>query len=137
MSRAHVEVRVVNDQVVIVDRGSTNGVSMRGPGQQSWTRLAPWQPATWRPGASIQLGRRTLRLEAPTPQEPQRHPRVDLQQDMPQPRHARHLAAGPSPNAFTPRRFHVASDGQALSVGHAAARRSAIGPAEVMPAGGD
>ena len=83
MSRAHVEVRIVNGEVVIVDRNSTNGVFVREPAQQGWTRLAPWQPATWRPGAYVQIGGRILRLHVPTADGPQRGPRVNVQHHIP------------------------------------------------------
>ena len=131
LSRAHVEVRLVNDTVLIVDRGSTNGVFLRGPGEQAWTRLAPWQPTTWPPGASVRIGCRTLQLQAPTPQRPHPHPCTNLRHDMPQPQGAGQLALGSWPNGLAPARFHGASDGQALNVGHAVARGSVVGPAEV------
>ena len=88
MSRAHVEVRIVNGEVVIVDRNSTNGVFVREPAQQGWTRLAPWQSAKWRPGAYVQIGGRILRLHVPTAHGPQRGPRVNVQHDIPQQLHA-------------------------------------------------
>ncbi len=66
MSRAHGEIRRVNGAVFIVDRGSTNGIFLRKPGQQAWSRLAPWEPAIWPPGASVRIGNRFLRLQAPT-----------------------------------------------------------------------
>lgn len=66
LSRAHVEVRTVNGEVVVVDRGSTNGVFLREPAQRGWTPIAPWEPATWRPGCYIQIGGRILRLQAGT-----------------------------------------------------------------------
>jgi putative drug exporter of the RND superfamily len=75
LSRAHMEIRRVNGEVRIVDRGSTNGVFLRGPEQQTWTRLVPWQPTTWLPGASVRIGDRTLRLqERTTPERPRNNP---------------------------------------------------------------
>jgi RND superfamily putative drug exporter len=68
MSRAHVEVRIINADLVIVDPNSTNGVFLREPTQLGWTKLTPWEPATWRPGAYVQLGGRILRLHAGTEQ---------------------------------------------------------------------
>jgi len=62
MSRAHAEVRIINGELVIVDPNSTNGVFVREPAQLGWTRLTPREPATWRPGAYVQLGGRILRL---------------------------------------------------------------------------
>ena len=66
MSRAHMEIRLVGGELVVVDRNSTNGVLMRQPGQQVWTRLTPWQPAAFRAGASIQVGGRTLHVQSHT-----------------------------------------------------------------------
>jgi RND superfamily putative drug exporter len=68
MSRAHTEIRRVNGDVVIVDLASSNGVFLREPGRQAWSRLAPWQPVIWLPGASVRIGTRTLWLQAPTAQ---------------------------------------------------------------------
>jgi RND superfamily putative drug exporter len=65
VSDAHAEVRWVNGQLVIVDRESTNGVFMCAPGRRAWTRLTPWQPTPWLPGASVRIGNRILQLEAP------------------------------------------------------------------------
>ena len=79
LSRAHVEVRTVNGEVVVVDRGSTNGVFLREPAQQGWTPIAPWEPATWRPGSYIQIGGRILRLQAGTAPLAPRGPRVTRQ----------------------------------------------------------
>jgi RND superfamily putative drug exporter len=89
MSRAHIEIRRVNGEVLVVDRGSTNGVLIREPEGHGWTRLAPWQPVVWRPGASVRIGSRTLRLEsvhhtpAPARQSGHRmrrsdHPAIDM-----------------------------------------------------------
>jgi RND superfamily putative drug exporter len=72
MSRAHVEIRRLNGDVYVVDLSSTNGVFMRQPGLQAWTRLAPWEPVRWVAGASVRIGSRTLRLEAPATQPRQR-----------------------------------------------------------------
>jgi RND superfamily putative drug exporter len=77
MSRAHVEIRRLNGEVCIVDRSSTNGVFMRQPGQQAWTRLAPWEPVRWVAGASVRIASRTLRLEAPATQpRPRTNPAI-------------------------------------------------------------
>jgi RND superfamily putative drug exporter len=62
MSRVHAEIRIINAELVIVDPNSTNGVFVREPTQLGWTKLTPWEPATWRPGAYAQLGGRILRL---------------------------------------------------------------------------
>jgi RND superfamily putative drug exporter len=64
ISRAHIEIRRLNGEVLVVDRGSKNGVFLREPAMHRWTRLAPWQPAVWRPGAAVRMGCRTLRFES-------------------------------------------------------------------------
>lgn len=64
MSRAHLEVRLVNGEMVIVDLNSSNGVLMCEPGQRGWTRIAPGQPVTFRAGTSIQLGGRTFQAQS-------------------------------------------------------------------------
>jgi RND superfamily putative drug exporter len=68
VSNAHAEIRWVNSEVVIVDRESANGVFMCAPGRRTWTRLTPWQPTLWLPGASVRIGNRILQLEAPPPE---------------------------------------------------------------------
>ncbi|MDT5174061.1 MAG: putative drug exporter of the superfamily, partial [Mycobacterium sp.] len=68
MSRAHAEVRIINAELVVVDPNSTNGVFLREPTQLGWTRLTPWEPVVWRPGAYVQLGGRILRLHVGTEQ---------------------------------------------------------------------
>lgn len=78
MSRAHIEVRIIRDEVVVVDRNSTNGAFMREPGQRVWTRLTPWQPARWRPGVYVKIGGRILRLQVSTDGCPQRGPRAHV-----------------------------------------------------------
>ncbi len=64
VSNAHAEIRWVNNELVIVDRESENGVFMCAPGRRAWTRLTPWQPTPWLPGASVRIGNRILQLEA-------------------------------------------------------------------------
>lgn len=69
MSRAHAEIRLVNWDVTVLDRGSTNGTRTRLPGYRDWIRLNPYQPMTLIPGSEVMLGNRVLRLEpiAPPP----------------------------------------------------------------------
>ncbi|WP_231995987.1 MMPL family transporter [Mycobacterium sp. 852002-51163_SCH5372311] len=90
MSRAHIEVRVGGSEVVVIDRNSTNGVFMREPAQRGWTRLTPWEPATWRPGAYVQIGGRILRLHVSTDRLPHRGPRVRVPHDISRAPHAGH-----------------------------------------------
>jgi RND superfamily putative drug exporter len=118
MSRAHAEIRLVEGQVFIVDRGSTNGVFLREPGQQDWTRIPAWQPARWRSEASVQIGSRILRLQEQPAQRPPRRPGAHLHRNMPEP-----WQAGPHDrqhlrNAVAPRRSPVARDGHAPNGSH-------------------
>lgn len=83
MSRAHVEVSMVRGEVVLVDRGSTNGVFVREQAQHGWTRISPWAPATWRPGADIQIGGRILSLHVATATGFRRGPRVNIHHQPP------------------------------------------------------
>lgn len=62
LSRAHLEVRIVGGEVIITDRQATNGSFIRNPADPGWSRLEPWVPTTWRPGASVRIGGRTLVL---------------------------------------------------------------------------
>ncbi|MBL1075119.1 FHA domain-containing protein [Nocardia sp. 2] len=67
MSRAHAEIRLMNWDVTVVDRGSTNGTRVRQPGYRDWVRLQPNQPMTLIAGAEVMLGNRVLRLEPVAP----------------------------------------------------------------------
>ncbi|MBF6212500.1 FHA domain-containing protein [Nocardia puris] len=67
MSRAHAEIRLVNWDVTLVDRGSTNGTRSRLPGYRDWVRLHPNQPMTLVPGTEIMIGNRVLRFEPAAP----------------------------------------------------------------------
>ncbi|MEV5649059.1 FHA domain-containing protein [Nocardia sp. NPDC052254] len=67
MSRAHAEVRLVNWDITVVDRGSTNGTRARPAGYRDWIRLQPNQPMVLPPGSEIMLGNRVLRVEPAAP----------------------------------------------------------------------
>ncbi|MFI6870123.1 FHA domain-containing protein [Nocardia sp. NPDC050406] len=67
MSRAHAEIRLVNWDVTVVDRGSTNGTRVRNPGYRDWIRLQPNQPMMLAQGAEVMLGNRVLRFEPVAP----------------------------------------------------------------------
>ncbi|RDI52666.1 FHA domain-containing protein [Nocardia mexicana] len=67
MSRAHAEIHLMNWDVTVVDRGSTNGTHARPPGYRDWIRLQPHQPMPLVHGAEIMLGNRVLRLEPAAP----------------------------------------------------------------------
>lgn len=57
ISRVHAEIRAVDWDVYLVDRGSTNGTFVWNAGAQQWDRLAPDQPRIIEPGAQISFGR--------------------------------------------------------------------------------
>ena len=78
MSRSHMEIRLFNGEVIVTDRNSANGSLVREQGQQGWTKLAPWTSAQWRPGMSVKIGGRTMRLEFTAPHPAQLRPRVDV-----------------------------------------------------------
>jgi RND superfamily putative drug exporter len=65
LSDAHAEIRCSNQEVIIVDRGSANGVFMCAQDRERWIRLTPWQPTLWHPGAAVRIGNRTLQLVTP------------------------------------------------------------------------
>ncbi|WP_067818889.1 FHA domain-containing protein [Nocardia inohanensis] len=67
MSRAHAEIRLLNWDITVIDRGSTNGTRVRLPGYRDWVRLQPNQPMTLLTGAELMLGNRVLRLEPVAP----------------------------------------------------------------------
>ncbi|WP_067704264.1 FHA domain-containing protein [Nocardia jejuensis] len=67
MSRAHAEIVLINWDVTVVDRGSTNGTRVRVPGYRDWVRLQPNQPMTLIAGSEVMLGNRMLRLEPVAP----------------------------------------------------------------------
>ncbi|MFD0365894.1 FHA domain-containing protein [Nocardia sp. GCM10030253] len=67
MSRAHAEIMLVNWDVSVVDRGSTNGTRTRMPGYRDWVRLATDQPMLLVPGVEVMIGNRVLRFEPAAP----------------------------------------------------------------------
>ena len=67
MSRAHAEIRLLNWDITVVDRGSTNGTRARPPGYREWIRLQPNQPMVLVQGSEIMLGNRVLRLDPAAP----------------------------------------------------------------------
>lgn len=64
MSRAHVEIRLVEWDVTVVDQGSANGTYIRLPGHQEWIRSMPNHPSTLAAGAQILLGGRILTFDS-------------------------------------------------------------------------
>ncbi|WP_040837964.1 FHA domain-containing protein [Nocardia brevicatena] len=67
MSRAHAELLLVNWDVTLVDRGSTNGTHTRLPGYPAWVRLLPNRPMVLVPGTEVSIGNRVLRFEPAAP----------------------------------------------------------------------
>ncbi|MEV0293284.1 FHA domain-containing protein [Nocardia sp. NPDC050710] len=67
MSRAHAEIHMVNWDVTVVDRGSTNGTRTRLPGYRDWVRLTPNQPMILVQGTEVMIGNRVLRFEPAAP----------------------------------------------------------------------
>ncbi|GAB2670035.1 FHA domain-containing protein [Nocardia goodfellowii] len=67
MSRAHAEIHLVNWDVTLVDRGSTNGTRTRMPGYRDWVRLTPNKPMILIPGTEVMIGNRVLRYEPAAP----------------------------------------------------------------------
>ncbi|MBH0777543.1 FHA domain-containing protein [Nocardia bovistercoris] len=67
MSRAHAEIHLVNWDVTVIDRGSTNGTRTRLPGYRDWVRLTPNQPMTLIQGTEVMIGNRVLRYEPAAP----------------------------------------------------------------------
>jgi len=64
LSRVHAELRLVDWDVQLVDRGSTNGTFVWASGQTAWERLAPDSPRTLQPGTHVSFGRMTATLES-------------------------------------------------------------------------
>ncbi|WP_416563578.1 FHA domain-containing protein [Nocardia testacea] len=67
MSRAHAELLLVNWDVTLLDRGSTNGTRTRAAGFRDWVRVPPHQPVVLVPGTEILIGHRMLRYESAAP----------------------------------------------------------------------
>ena len=64
MSRVHAEVRPSMGDIVVVDRGSTNGTFVWDDAAKAWHRLSPGDPHVVHPGAVLAFGERTATLEA-------------------------------------------------------------------------
>ncbi len=66
VSRVHAEVRVEGNDVLLVDRGSTNGTFVWDDTTRAWTRLTPAYPARIAPGMRGAFGQRTFVYDAPS-----------------------------------------------------------------------
>lgn len=62
VSRAHAEVRLAGWDVLVVDRGSSNGTFVASPGE-AWERLAQGVPRALEPGQWVLFGRRVVVFE--------------------------------------------------------------------------
>ncbi len=64
MSRVHAEIRADGWDVLVVDRGSTNGTFIWDDKTKAWQRLVPGEPQLLRPGTVLAFGERTATFEA-------------------------------------------------------------------------
>ncbi len=64
LSRVHAEIRLVDWNVVIVDRGSANGTYVLPRGGQQWKRLVADTPETIVPGTRVAFGKRVMTYES-------------------------------------------------------------------------
>jgi hypothetical protein len=64
MSRVHAELRPNGWDVVVIDRGSTNGTFIWDEPSKAWQRLPPDEPHVVRPGSVLAFGERTATFEA-------------------------------------------------------------------------
>jgi hypothetical protein len=64
MSRVHAELRLRGGEVVVIDRGSTNGTFVWDEAARAWQRLAPGEPHVVRAGTVLAFGERTATFEA-------------------------------------------------------------------------
>jgi hypothetical protein len=64
VSRIHAEVRLEGWDVVLVDRGSTNGTFVWVAVTQQWQRLVPEQPVRLEPGTTLAFGKVTCVFES-------------------------------------------------------------------------
>jgi hypothetical protein len=63
MSRVHAELRPSGWDVVVIDRGSTNGTFIWDEPSKAWQRLPPDEPHVVRPGSVLAFGERTATFE--------------------------------------------------------------------------
>jgi hypothetical protein len=66
MSRVHAELRPSGWDVIVIDRGSTNGTFIWDEASRAWQRLLPDEPHVVRPGAVLAFGERTATFETVT-----------------------------------------------------------------------
>jgi RND superfamily putative drug exporter len=66
MSRVHAELRPRGNDVVVIDRGSTNGTFVWDETSRAWQRLVAGQPQALPGGTVLAFGERTATFESAT-----------------------------------------------------------------------
>jgi len=64
MSRVHAELRPRASELVVIDRGSTNGTFVWDDASRAWQRLVAGKPVTVPAGGVLAFGERTATFEA-------------------------------------------------------------------------
>ncbi|MVU82526.1 FHA domain-containing protein [Nocardia sp. ET3-3] len=64
MSRVHAEIRLVEWDVQVMDRGSANGTHVRLPGRSDWVRATPGHATILEPGSQLLLGGRVFTFDS-------------------------------------------------------------------------
>ncbi|WP_370324574.1 FHA domain-containing protein, partial [Euzebya sp.] len=64
LSRVHAEIRLVDWDVYVVDRGSANGTYVLPRGAQQWKRLVADTPEKIEPGTRVAFGKRVVTYES-------------------------------------------------------------------------
>lgn len=65
VSRVHAEIRLQEWDVVVVDRGSANGVHLLAPEGTEWRRVGTGESVVISPGTQVAFGRRVMTYEPP------------------------------------------------------------------------
>jgi hypothetical protein len=65
VSGSHAELRLVDWDVLIVDRGSAAGTCVFEPGAKEWARLNPYEPHVLQPGTHVAFGQRVVTFLSP------------------------------------------------------------------------
>ena len=65
ISGSHAEVRLIDWDVTILDRGSTAGTCVFEPGAAEWIRLSPFEPRVIPPGTHLSFGQRVVTFIIP------------------------------------------------------------------------
>ena len=67
ISSSHAELRLSGWDVTVMDRGSSAGTFILGPGEQQWTPLAPYQGQVLAPGTHVACAQRIVTYASPWP----------------------------------------------------------------------